>query len=151
MVVVAERMTKMLMTEHDDRYTLAVPGGQVTQLRFDWAITLIISAPPQDQGFIARISGHLALTTPEGATTELEPEGDPAALAPLLRLARLGVTRTDCFKDGRLHLEFTDGTLLTVPSDPDYEPWEIAEPTGAKIVSTPGGELAVWGHPTARE
>jgi Family of unknown function (DUF6188) len=133
----------MQMREHDDHWSVLVSDGEVTQLRIDFALTLIVAASPDD-GFEVRIGGTCILTTPDGATAELAPEDDPTRLAPALRLARLGVQRTKAFKDGHLEMAFGDGSTLAVPADPDYEAWTITGTNGARIVSTPSGELAVW-------
>jgi hypothetical protein len=133
----------MQMREHDDRWSLLVLGGDVTQLRIDFALTLIVAASPDD-GFEARIGGTCTLTMADGVAVELVPEGDPTELAPALRLVRLGVERAEAFKDGHMEIAFEDGSTLAVPADPDYEAWTITGTNGARIVSTPGGELAVW-------
>lgn len=134
----------MEMRTYDDRRALVVPEGEVTQLRIDFAVTLVVTAEPEDKGFLVRIGGECTLTAPDDTTTNLTPEGDPSDLAPVLRLARLGVRRTEAFNDGHLEMEFSDGTRLDVPADDDYEAWTATADNGVRIVSMPGGELAVW-------
>lgn len=48
-------------------------------------------------------------------------------------------------EDGALEISFTDGAILRVPSDPDYEAWEISATDGFLVVSIPGGGLTTWG------
>jgi hypothetical protein len=65
----------------------------------------------------------------------------------MLRLRRPGATQCLAFKGGRLDVKFDDGTRLQVPMDLEFEAWEISGTgavAGLKIVSMPGGELAVW-------
>lgn len=74
----------------------------------------------------------------------LDPEGDPLAMAPALRLLRQGVKQAIAFKDGRLELVLSGGVVLRVPFDEDFESWNIVGPAGLRIVSLPGGALAIW-------
>ncbi len=34
--------------------------------------------------------------------------------------------------------------VVKVPVGQDYEPWELVGPGGVRVVSLPGGDLAVW-------
>jgi hypothetical protein len=61
-----------------------------------------------------------------------------------LRLRKTRARSGTAFKDGRLALEFDDGSSIHVPADPSYEPWQISGPRGFRIVSIPGGDLAIW-------
>jgi hypothetical protein len=45
---------------------------------------------------------------------------------------------------GALHVIFESDARLTVEPDPAYEAWSVSGPGGALVVSTPGGELAIW-------
>jgi hypothetical protein len=45
---------------------------------------------------------------------------------------------------GTLRVVFEGGARLIVEPDPAYEAWSVSGPDGALVVSTPGGELAIW-------
>ena len=47
-------------------------------------------------------------------------------------------------KTGSLRLIFDNGFHLNSRADPDFEAWELIEPGGWRIISMPGGKLAVW-------
>src|SRR5438445_881963 len=100
----------------DDNFVLPVTGQLVTQLRIDYAITLLTENDVQ-----IRIEGPFVFQTPEGDRLEIDPEGDPTLLAPLLRLARSRIERGLASEDGRLELHFGEGQIL-VPSLTNFEP-----------------------------
>lgn len=41
-------------------------------------------------------------------------------------------------------MSLADGSRFSVSASDDYEAWELAGPSGLRMVSTPGGELTVW-------
>jgi len=41
-------------------------------------------------------------------------------------------------------MSFADGSRVRVSASDDYEAWELAGPSGLRMVSTPGGDLTVW-------
>jgi Family of unknown function (DUF6188) len=41
-------------------------------------------------------------------------------------------------------VRFVGGNELRVPSSDDYEAWTLVGPDGLRLVSMPGGELAIW-------
>jgi hypothetical protein len=47
-------------------------------------------------------------------------------------------------KNGTLTIRVASGSLLSVTRDERYEAWELSASTGLRIVSMPGGELAIW-------
>jgi hypothetical protein len=95
-------------------------------------------------GYTFRIEQPFVLTNVEGNELLLVPEGDPLRLCPVLALARTSVTSARAFDDGRLELDFADGSTIRVPCGENYEAWEAAGPGGLNIVAVPGGELCVW-------
>ncbi|WP_371476812.1 DUF6188 family protein [Kitasatospora sp. NBC_00315] len=48
------------------------------------------------------------------------------------------------FKTGSLRLLFDNGCHLTGRADSSFEAWEVHGPGGWRIISMPGGKLAVW-------
>ena len=70
--------------------------------------------------------------------------GSAAEMAPALELLQQVPTLLDAHKDGRMLLHFAGGARLAVEADADYEPWTLTGPDGLRLVSLPGGDLAVW-------
>lgn len=91
-----------------------------------------------------RIEQPFVYTSADGAEHLIVPEGDPVQVAPALVIARLSVREGFAFADGHLELTFSDGSMIGVPSAEGYEPWDLTGPDGLKVVSVPGGELAIW-------
>jgi hypothetical protein len=126
------------LVEAADRWLVPMAGRAVTQCRLDYAFSLVVAGSFEvriEQRFIVVIHGEEVM---------LDPEDDPVQMAPALKVLRQIVKQTIAFKDGRLELTFGDGTVLRVPVGEDYEPWNIVGPAGLRIVSLPGGELAIW-------
>ena len=128
-----------MLVEASDRWLLPLAGKAVRQCCIDHAVNLRCEGEVE-----IRIEAPLVFKGAEGVEQLLLPEGDPARLAPVLRVARLVVVEASAFKDGHLELKFEGGTTITVAAAEDLEPWEIVGPGGLRIVSVPGGQLAVW-------
>jgi hypothetical protein len=143
MVLVAREMTDTTrLIEFDDRWSVAVPDADITRVSFDWAVTLAVGVDTERVEI--RIEGPFVVTTPDGADTQVLPEGDPTQLGPALTFVRTTVAQIDAAKSGHLVIELIDGTRLRVPGSDAYEPWQIAGPRGLKIVSTPDHSVSVW-------
>jgi hypothetical protein len=129
--------------ESAEAWIVPVVGQQVTRVCADYAaVGLLVS-----NGIYVEIGVPFTYLGPNGAASTLDPDGDAVDLAPILRLRRLGATECSAFKDGRLSLKFEDGTQLHVSKHLEFEAWEISGvgvAAGLKIVSMPGGDLAVW-------
>jgi hypothetical protein len=86
------------------------------------------------------------LSAQTGDTGEtLDPDGDAVRLAPGPARAEGPRHRRRCLQGRPAHFE--DGSRILVPAGGQYEPWHItcsAGINGRKIVSLPGGGLAVW-------
>jgi Family of unknown function (DUF6188) len=80
-----------------------------------------------------------------GDSFSLSPEGESDDALQLLRQL-VGHTIEEAMADGAgaLRVVFEGGARLTVEPDPAYEAWSVSGPDGALVVSTPGGELAIW-------
>ncbi|MCP2289125.1 DUF6188 family protein [Nocardia amikacinitolerans] len=59
----------------------------------------------------------------------------------------VGVPIVDAWVDSDhiLRIVLENGTAAIAPPDPDYEAWTLVGPADFRVVSEPGGELAVWG------
>ncbi|MEY2430378.1 MAG: hypothetical protein QOC92_103 [Acidimicrobiaceae bacterium] len=132
------------LVEATDCWLVPMVGRTVTQCRLDYAFSLVVAGDVDDSYYVT-IEQPFTLRMPGGGGEMVfEPEGDPVRMAPALRVLRQDVERVVAFKDGRLELTFADGSILRVPVGEDYEPWNIVGPAGFRIVSLPGGELAIW-------
>lgn len=129
------------LVELGDRWLLPMTGRQVTQCCVDYAVTFRFSEA--GGSFDVRIGEPFVLRK-AGDEHHLRPEDDPAGMGPALSLLHQTVTEAVAFKDGRLELRFSDGSAVKVPVGQDYEPWELVGPGGVRVVSLPGGDLAVW-------
>lgn len=137
--------TMLKLVPRDDGWVLPVHGQKVTRCCVDWARILILC----ENGAQIAIGEPFTLVTSDGHQYTLDPDPgtDPASLAPILQVMRQIVRAGTAFSDGRLELSFHDGTRIDVPSGKDFEAWNLSGPGGIddlKIVSIPGGELAIW-------
>jgi hypothetical protein len=132
------------LVEAADRWVVPMAGLTVTQCRLDYAFSLVVAGKAEDSYYVT-IEEPFTVRTPGGADdVVLDPEGDPTRMAPALGLLRQDLEEAIAFKDGRLELTFVDGTALSAAVSEDHEAWNVVGPAGLRIVSMPGGELAVW-------
>jgi hypothetical protein len=134
----------MTYSQEHDGWLLPVAGGQVTRVCIDNAEVKIFC-----NGVEISIGGQFFMTDSSGEQFIIDPSPDHDALllAPFLRIVRRTVADAIAFTDGRLSVTIDDGTLIEVPVDPRFEAWHASGPggiDGLKVVSLPGGELAVW-------
>jgi hypothetical protein len=132
----------MNVSERPDRWSITGNDFELDTLRFDQAVTFVLTTG--DERLEIRVEECFRLSGKSDAPSELDPEGDPVKLAPVLGLLRRQISRVDAFDDGHLELEFVDGTLVVVPQSDQYEPWGIVGERGFRIVSVPANGLAVW-------
>jgi Family of unknown function (DUF6188) len=125
-----------------DRWLVPMVGLTVTQCRVDYAFTVVVAGEP-GEWFEVRI-GEPFVVVRRGEEIRLDPEGDPVQMAPALAVLRMDVEHTIAFKDGRLEMVFGGDLALRVAIGEDYEAWNLVGLDGLRIVSLPGGELAVW-------
>ena len=129
------------LQESDEGWLLPVVGQQVTRCCLDYAEVGLLLA----NGININISQAFFYVRSDGTEFRLNPEGEGMHLAPILRVRRTNVKSGTAFKDGRLHVLFEDNSYVEVPPSQEFEAWNIAGPDGLLIVSTPGGDLAIWG------
>ncbi|TDT97321.1 hypothetical protein EDD99_5442 [Streptomyces sp. 846.5] len=61
-----------------------------------------------------------------------------------IRLFGAKVLSAVAFKTGSMRLVFDNGWHLNSRADPSFEAWDVLGPGGWRIISMPGGKLAVW-------
>ncbi|WP_086821842.1 DUF6188 family protein [Allokutzneria sp. NRRL B-24872] len=121
-----------------DRWALPYRGMEVTQVRVDNALTLLL-----DGGAVIAIEADAELSTPDGPV-RLRPGRQRVAEALALFGAKL--TWEIIFKNGELHLGFSNGYHLTVEPDAKHEAWSATGPGELRVVCAPGGEITSWGR-----
>jgi Family of unknown function (DUF6188) len=136
---VAGEVTPFDLVETSDRWVLPIGDESVVACCIDYAITLRFGNEVS-----VRIEQPFVYRTGDGVEHLIVPEGNPVRLAPALAVTRLVVRQGFAFKDGHLELRFADGSLVSVPATEDLEPWELVGPEGLRVVSVPGGDLAIW-------
>ncbi|MGL4832097.1 MAG: DUF6188 family protein [Propionibacteriaceae bacterium] len=110
-----------------------------SRIQIDYAVSVLTT-----DGFEFRIEGPFMFIDAAGCLHMITPEGNPRTLSPVLAIARTTLARASAFDDGRLELDFADGAGIRVGMDEDFEAWGMTGPGGMKLVSMPGGKLAVW-------
>ncbi|GAB3407660.1 DUF6188 family protein [Flindersiella endophytica] len=127
-----------MLVQSDGGWVLPLAGYQVTRCSFDHAVTLLF-----ENDFEVTIESAFVLRAADGGGEQLVP-GDPPTLAPALTFWQRTAASALAYDDGRLELRFGDGGTIDVPSDERYEAWNLTGPGGLRVVSMPGGELAIW-------
>lgn len=125
----------------DDRIILPYRHLQVTQLRIDHQLTLLLGDAQIVVNSHARLS-HGVIHTPGASVIDLWPEQQD--VAPILALFGTTVLAAVAFKTGHLRIVFSTGHHLNVSPHEEYEAWEAAGPGSLRIVATPGSALATW-------
>lgn len=135
-------MTSVRLWERDDHWVLPLSGETVVQCCYDYGFTLMVGE--SGPSFVVRIEQAFTLSAADGSTSEHDPEGDPRGMSDTLSVLRATITRSIAHKDGRLEIDFEDGSLIRVPGSDEYEPWQFTGPDGLRMVPAAGGELVVW-------
>jgi hypothetical protein len=129
-----------LAIEQSDRYVIPLSGRPVSRCYVDFGFGLLFFEDgPKTE---IRIEGKMKLRSKTGE--DESQAGDWLTLPPFLGLFGQSVAKAFALKDGTLEIQFVSGSRLVVEPDEKFEPWELAGDDGLKIVSLPGGELALW-------
>ena len=130
------------------RWVFPVAGGEVTQVRIDFAFGLVIETF-DDRSAVTnvRISTTFEYTDQAG-TRSFDPERT-AELASLITLHKAVVEEGHAVKDGHLVLRFSDGRSITAGPHDQYEAWDV---TGHlppikrefRVIAVPSGGVAVF-------
>jgi len=127
-----------LLVEADDRWLFSLQNVVVDQCCFDYAVTFRCSDGPWE----LRIEQPFEITERDGTACHVDPEqGDHLDAA--LTVLRAPFESASAFKDGRLELRI-GGSSIVVPASQNFEAWTVVGPEGLRLVSMPGGEVAVW-------
>lgn len=94
------------------------------------------------------VAGPVTLTSADGQVAVCHLPGSPEALGTLTAWVGRRIESVAVLPGGGLQIQCRGGAL-TVPSDPDYEAWEIRGMDGGLLACLPGGQLSLW-RPTAQ-
>ncbi|MFI5729649.1 DUF6188 family protein [Kribbella sp. NPDC051587] len=130
------QMTEGRLVERGDRWELPMGGRVVEQCLVDHAFSLRC-----DEAHLIRIEGPMTYWDSNGWPHQVDPDSEPVGMGVLLQLLRRTVVSAEAA--GGLQIEFDDQSRLQVEPD-DYEAWSYAGPDGMRVVSLPGGDLAIW-------
>jgi hypothetical protein len=119
-------------------------GHYVAQIRFDAAVTLIISGDCE-----LRISTNTIIKAPNNDRVTFPPESVGSVASTLISLFLRNVISAEAGAEGDLGIAFNNGIELTVAPDPTYEAWQLVGPKGRRVICLPGGELALWSEETS--
>ena len=139
----SELLHPIRLVKEDDHWIVPIQGWNVTQIQIDYAFTL--SFWQSDDAYVHfRIGGRFTFCNAR-EKHELSAEEQPTtALAPALVLFNKELASAVAYENGALELTFRGDMAIFVPADPDYEAWEASGSEHIKLVSMPGGRLAVW-------
>jgi hypothetical protein len=135
-------VTAARLVRDGNGWRLPLAGCAVVQCCVDWALTLRLEHPSGT--FEVRIEQPFTFTSATGSEVLLVPENDPTGLGPVLACSRTAVEEAAASDDGELAMSFADGSSIRIRSSPDHEAWGLTGPAGLRVVSVPGGELAIW-------
>jgi len=117
---------------------LGFAGQRILGHEFGYTIAFMLTGD-----YEVRIESPMRLRV-RGADHDIEPGADGGeALLDALTGGEVTVASAD--SEGALRIDLSDGSRVLALADPRFEAWTVAGPGGFKVVSGPGGELAVWG------
>jgi hypothetical protein len=134
-------VTPPVFVDAGDHWDISIAGATVDQCCFDYAVVLRMSVAAGT--WELRIETPLVLTDGDGVEHLILPE-EAVRLDAVLQVLRLEVAEATAYKDGALALRFGDGVRIAVAPDEGYEAWGLVGPGGSRLVSLPGGGVAIW-------
>ncbi len=133
-------MTNLQLIETSDCLKLVLHNWHVNRCIVDYSFTLKLMTN-HEEGIGVSIHAVFSIDK-DNERLNFNPE-HPEGLGPALSLFRSQVKEILAGKDGSLKIVSSEATL-TVPNSNQYEPWGLYGPDGLRIVSIPGGDLAMW-------
>lgn len=129
------------LLECESFWVLPLQGKRLCRFIVDHRITLEFLEPDNEETLIV-IEGVFELRRgDEIFTMSCE---KLTSVSPLFTLHRETVNSALAYKDGNLVIDFGESGRLIVAPDKEFEAWEVAGARRLRIVSMPGGDLAVW-------
>lgn len=123
-------------------------GLQIAKVVIDFQVHLHLGAQAE---YELQIEADFVFRTPAKAL--LHPSGDSFSdfSAELESMVGATVITAGADETHGLTLELDSGAGISVPVDKRYEAWRVVGPGGYRVISLPGGELAVWSALPQRE
>lgn len=134
------------MTAEANGWAVDVKGWRISQVCIDYAFTLVAWNWVDEEEVSVRFRIEGKFVVHEGDQEwEISPsESSAMSFAPALTVWNREIVLAHANSDGSLSIRLSDDVSLAVPIDPNYEAWEATGTGGLRLVSLPGGELAVW-------
>lgn len=104
------------------------------------AVSLVLDVGP---GWLVTVENEYTFTMREGVQLDTTDGQEPVIVAALEAGVATAVSRADVDDTGGLTLGVAGG-LLRVEACHRFESWNVVGPRGQRVVSMPGGGLAVW-------
>jgi hypothetical protein len=104
----------------------------------------LLLADETGRSFECQIESPFTLTGPDHASERFVPGQEAAALGTALVVLRRQVVDAVADKRGELVITLAGDLVLRSPPSQEYEAWNVTGPDGFRVVSMPGGELAIW-------
>ena len=132
------------ITKDNDDYILPLKGTVINKFVIDnqFCMQFLELADPMDINIGGRFFVDFG-----GNKQEFDIE-NVDTLGPAFRLFQKEIEYGKVYKNGTLEIQFKDRTILIAPPLDKYECWELNTKSGVKIISIPGGDLAIWGQGT---
>jgi hypothetical protein len=120
-----------ILEESGEGWTVPVDGWRVDRLAFDFQVRLwFLSEESPLTGSIEIVLESPFSLSLRGDELELDPNGPPEALSPVLALLRRTIHEALVEKDGTLRLVFREGGRLRCEPHPQWEAWQLNDPDG---------------------
>ncbi|MBF9072844.1 DUF6188 family protein [Streptacidiphilus fuscans] len=133
-------MSESLLAEHEDRRIMNLRGLAVTEIGISYQLSLRLDS---DARVVLACPSTLTLGVDDGRQDVFLDPGRQDVVA-AIGLFGAKVLSAVAFKTGSMRLVFDNGCHLNSRADPSFEAWEVLGPGGWRIISMPGGKLAVW-------
>jgi hypothetical protein len=124
----------------NDSWQLPIAGIPVSRFVVDYEFTIAFT----DGAFDCTIRFEGTLTLVKRSTALARDVTQPGQLAELFSLLGVPAVSGTAHENGDLRVVFENGWEVLASAEPDYEAWEVSTSTGARIVCSPGGQLAIW-------
>jgi hypothetical protein len=122
-----------------DAWEVPIAGWDVSLTTKDYSVSYVfthidsaVELSIESEYILTDINGNVRIlgTIPDTSLKKVDPG--------------LVVERMTVFDMGNIEVNLSDGSVLQVASNENYEAWQIVESNGMKIVSLPGGKLSIW-------
>lgn len=118
--------------------TVDLTGQTVATVQCDAALSLTT-----DDGWFLTVENDYEFAHRDGRLLRTVDGDEEVIVAELERAVGAQILGFSYAESGEMTLEVPTGTVH-VSASPDYESWNVVGPEKQRVVSMPGGQLAVW-------